>query len=76
MSYNVDDLDKILSYKSWSDRKKVNTLLEIDADIYCNLGAESTKTEILNAKKQSRRIYKAIKSIDKYWGEMMLRETQ
>jgi len=76
MSYNVDDLDKILSFKSWSDRKKVNTLLEIDADIYCNLGAESTKTEILNAKKQSRRIYKAIKSIDKYWGEMMLRETQ
>tara|TARA_R100000734_G_C3315550_1_gene107545 strand:- start:449 stop:679 length:231 start_codon:yes stop_codon:yes gene_type:complete len=76
MSYNVDDLEKILSYKSWSDKKKFNTLLEIDADIYCNLGSESTKTDILNAKKKSRRIYKAIKSIDKYWGEMMLRETQ
>ena len=76
MSYNVDDLEKILSYKSWSDKKKFNTLLEIDANIYCNLGSESTKTDILNAKKKSRRIYKAIKSIDKYWGEMMLRETQ
>ena len=51
MSYNVDDLEKILSYKSWSDKKKFNTLLEIDADIYCNLGSESTKTDILNAKK-------------------------
>tara|TARA_R100001510_G_scaffold57612_1_gene66436 strand:+ start:1970 stop:2200 length:231 start_codon:yes stop_codon:yes gene_type:complete len=74
MTYNVEDIEKIAAFTSWNDRKKIDKLLEIDADIYCNLGIESTKTEIENAKKQSRKIYRIIKTIDKYWGGMMLRE--
>jgi len=76
MAYSVEDIDKILGFTSWSDKRKVEKLLEIDADLYCNLGKESTKTDIEHAKKQSRKLYRAIKSIDKYWGGMMLRETQ
>ena len=76
MAYSIDDIDKIVGFTSWSDSKKIYKLLEIDADLYCNLGKESTKTDIENTKKQSRRIYRAIKSIDKYWGGMMLRETK
>ena len=74
MTYNVEDIEKIAAFTSWNDRKKIDKLLEIDADIYCNLGIESTRTEIENAKKQSRKIYRIIKTIDKYWGGMMLRE--
>jgi len=36
----------------------------------------TSKTDIEHTKKQSRKLYRAIKSIDKYWGGMMLRETQ
>ncbi len=76
MAYSVEDIDKILGFTSWSDKRKIEKLLEIDADLYCNLGKESTKPDIEHAKKQSRKLYRAIKSIDKYWGGMMLRETQ
>ena len=76
MAYSVEDIDKILGFTSWSDKRKIEKLLEIDADLYCNLGKESTKTDIEHTKKQSRKLYRAIQSIDKYWGGMMLRETQ
>jgi hypothetical protein len=74
MSYNINDVDKILSFKSWSDKRKIDTLFEIDADLYCNLGQESNKTELATAHKKSRKIYKAIKSIDEYTGRLLLRE--
>ena len=54
MSYNYDDIDKIMEFTSWSDSKKIDKLLEIDADLYCNLGCESSKTEVENVKRQSR----------------------
>jgi hypothetical protein len=66
-------IDKILNYKSISDNGKINRLLELDATLYCNLGSDSTKTERLETKKQSRHIYRAIKTIDKSLGEMLLR---
>ena len=34
MSYNVEDIDKIVGFTSWSDKKKIDKLLEIDADLY------------------------------------------
>ena len=27
MDYNVEDIDKILNFKTWSDNKKIDTLL-------------------------------------------------
>jgi|TARA_Y100000004_G_C8957242_1_gene431458 hypothetical protein len=74
MAYTIDDIDKILGYTSWKDKKKIDTLLEIDADLYTNLGKESSKTQIENVKKASRKIYKAIKTIDEYTGRLLLRE--
>tara|TARA_R100001244_G_scaffold112945_1_gene83599 strand:+ start:137 stop:364 length:228 start_codon:yes stop_codon:yes gene_type:complete len=74
MDYTTDDIDKILGFSSWSDRKKIDSLLEIDADLYCNLGKESTKADIENTHKQSRRIYRAIKTVDDYEGRLLLRE--
>ncbi len=74
MSYNIDDIEKILNFTSWSNKRKIDTLFEIDADLYCNLGSDSSKTEVEKVKKQSRKIYKTIKRIDEYTGRLSLRE--
>ena len=61
MSYNVNDIDKILGFKTWTDRQKVDALLKIDCFMYTELGADSLKKEIEEVHKKSRKIYQAIK---------------
>lgn len=68
-----DTILKILGYKTWSDKRKIDTLLELDVNMYTNLGSESTKTERSNVAKESRFIYRAIKSIDEKLGKELLR---
>lgn len=51
---------KITGYKTWSVKRKVDSLLEIDANMYTNLGIDSTISEKRNTKAISRKIYKAI----------------
>ena len=58
-----DRIQKIKNYKTWSLKKKVDALLEIDAIQYTNLGIDSTKTEKKQVKTISRKIYKAISFI-------------
>lgn len=65
-------INKILNYKSVSNEDKINRLLEIDAIMYTNLGVDSTKTERNEAKKKSRVIYRAIKTLDRDLGDMLL----
>tara|TARA_R110001632_G_scaffold1979_5_gene8878 strand:+ start:51 stop:308 length:258 start_codon:yes stop_codon:yes gene_type:complete len=55
-----DRIRKIQSYKTWSLKRKIDELLEIDANMYTNLGIDSSKTEKESVKKISRKIYKAI----------------
>jgi cob(I)alamin adenosyltransferase len=76
MKYTINDIEKIIEYKTWSDKRKIDTLLEIDADLYCNMGKDSSKTEREAVKVQSRKIYRLIKSIDEYTGKLMLREAR
>tara|TARA_Y100001937_G_C7073862_1_gene309679 strand:+ start:724 stop:957 length:234 start_codon:yes stop_codon:yes gene_type:complete len=73
MRYTFDDIEKIAEFSSWSKKKKVDTLLEIDAYLYANLGKESSKSEIENTKLKSRKIYRIIKTIDEYSGKLLLR---
>ena len=40
--YSNDLLDKILNYKSISNKDKINRLLYLDANQYCNLGIDSS----------------------------------
>lgn len=54
---------KIRSYKTWSVKRKVDELLEIDAHMYTNLGLESSKSERAEVRKISRKIYNAISEI-------------
>mgnify|MGYP003632900270 CR=1 FL=1 len=65
-------IKKILNYKSYSIRNKINSLLEINANISCNLGKDSTKSERVEAKKQIKAIYKAIRKLDKRTGDRFL----
>ena len=58
-----EKIRKIQGYKTWSLKKKVDSLLEIDAINYTNLGIDSTKTEKKEVKVISRKIYKAISLI-------------
>jgi hypothetical protein len=65
-------VNKILNYKTISDKEKINRLLELDAIMYTNLGSDSTKTDRNETKKKSRIIYRAIKNIDRDLGDMLL----
>lgn len=67
-----DRVLKIVGYKTWTDKRKVDTLLEIDATAYTNLGIDSTKTEREQTRRDSRFIYRAIKSIDEDLGHKLL----
>jgi len=72
MEYTINDIEKIREFKSWSDKKKIDELLRIDCDLYTNLGTDSTKSERLEARKNSRKIYRQIKQIDHKTGNDLL----
>ena len=52
MEYKYDDVDKIIEFKTWDNRKKINELFRIDTYMYTNMGIDSTKTERDNAKRE------------------------
>jgi len=54
---------KIQGYKTWSIKRKVDELLEIDAINYTNLGIDSSKADKKAVKDISRKIYRAISVI-------------
>jgi hypothetical protein len=72
MEYRINDIEKITEFKSWSERKKIDELLRIDCNMYTNLGTDSTKAERFEVKKNSRRIYRAIKNINPKVGQPLL----
>ena len=43
--YTIDDIDKIVAYKSWPLKRKIDTLLHIDCAMYTNLGLDSSVKE-------------------------------
>ena len=70
--FTVDDIDKIISYKTWPRKKKIDTLLHIDCAMYCNLGLDSSLKERNEVKQKSRVIYRTIKSLDETIGKSFL----
>jgi|TARA_R100001015_G_C4587614_1_gene143404 hypothetical protein len=72
MSYSVSDIERVVNFKTWSDEKKIDTLLQMEAEQYPNLGTDSSKREWNEAYKTSSRIYNGIKKIDKKLGERLL----
>ena len=72
MSFDTDTVDKIVGFKTIKKRVKIDRLLEIDANQYTTLGVDSTKTEKLEVKKNSRYIYRAISKLNKELGNRFL----
>jgi len=72
--YSVYDIDKIAGYTTWSDKRKVDTLLHIDSIMYSNLGSDSLVKDRNHVKLLSKKIYKMIKTIDDRVGTMLLQE--
>jgi len=72
MAYDLTHIDKIVEFKTWSERKRIDELLRIDCTQYTNLGSDSTKKEREEVNKNSRKIYKAIKVIDRELGSKLL----
>lgn len=68
----LNEINKILNFKTYSDKRKIDALLEMDAIMYTNLGIDSTKTEIKTTHLNSRHIYRAIKKIDEALGSSLL----
>jgi len=61
-----------MNYKTWSNKRKIDTLLEIDCSLYAHLGTDSTKAEKEEVKRKSIEIYRTIKKIDKELGDEFL----
>lgn len=53
-------------------KEKIDKLLELDCNLYTNLGIDSTKSEKQEVKRMSRKIYKAIQSISEPIGKSLL----
>ena len=36
MEYKYDDIEKVLEFKTWPDRRKIDELFRIDCEMYTN----------------------------------------
>jgi hypothetical protein len=72
MKYGYDDIDRIVGFSTWNEKKKLDELFRIDTWMYTNLGTDSTKTEKEAVRKKSRAIYRAINKINPSIGKNFL----
>jgi hypothetical protein len=70
--YGYDDIDKIVEFKTWKRRKKIDELFRIDSWMYTNLGSESTKAEKDSVKRKSKDIYRAVNKINPSIGKSLI----
>lgn len=69
-------IDKIMSYKTYTDEDKIDRLLEINAEIYTNIGTDTSKSEIQQAESDSKYIYRNIQKLDDRLGRLLLRDAR
>ncbi len=73
MEYSYDDIDKVLNFKTWNSKKKIDELFRIDSYMYTNLGVDSNDKERARVERKSKAIYKEISKLDSYIGSELLR---
>lgn len=69
---NKEEVKKIAEDFNKSIKERIDILLEEDAIMYTNLGSDSTKAEKAEVKKNSKIIYRAIKEMDSYTGDLLI----
>jgi hypothetical protein len=72
MSYKYEDIDKILEFKTWSEKRKIDELLRIDCTMYTNMGLDSSIKERTETKKRSKSIYRTIQKLNPKVGKSFL----
>ncbi len=72
MVYTANDIEKILEFSSWTTKQKQDELLRIDCAMYTNLGSDSLRSEVEDVRRESKKIYKAIRSINPEMGTSLL----
>ena len=72
MEYTYNDIEKIVGFKSWSEKRKIDELLRIDCNMYTNMGSDSSKKDRLETKKKSRSIYRLIQKLNPEAGKSFL----
>lgn len=56
-----------------SKREKIDHLLEIDANLYTQLGSQRTTEQVKEVKALSQILYRSIRSIDRPTGELLIK---
>lgn len=74
MEYKYEDVEKVLNFSSWNDKKKIDELFRIDCYMYTNLGLDSTEKERKDVERKSMYIYRAIKKIDPKLGDELMHQ--
>tara|TARA_R110001606_G_scaffold62919_1_gene146175 strand:+ start:1018 stop:1251 length:234 start_codon:yes stop_codon:yes gene_type:complete len=69
---NKDEILRIAEDYQKTVLERIDQLLFEDANMYTNLGSDSTKVEKAEVKKNSRAIYRAIKDLDESTGKLLL----
>lgn len=75
LEFGFDEIDAIADSTSrkWTDKRKIDTLLEISAALWANTGSDSTSGELNRIKKMQRQIFRCIKRVDNDLGDQLLR---
>jgi len=74
MDYKFEDIEKVIEFKSWTDKRKIDELLKIDCTMYTNLGLDSLKKDREETKRRSKVIYRAIGKIDQSFGKNLIHQ--
>ncbi len=72
MEFSIENIPQIVECTTCTKKKKIDRLLELDADMYTNMGRETTKTDRKIIKRNSRKIYYAIKQINPELGAKLI----
>jgi len=72
MEFSIENIPQIVECTTCTKKTKVDRLLELDADMYTNMGIETTKTDRKIVKRNSRKIYYAIKQINPELGTKLI----
>ena len=72
MEFSIENIPNIVECTNCTPKKKVDRLLEMDADMYTNMGIDTKASERKLIKGNSRKIYYAIKKIDTELGTKLI----
>lgn len=59
----LERAEKIIRYKTYSVKRKIDALLELDSKMYTERGLDTTVTEMRETKRASKKIYRMIADI-------------